>query len=215
MNRYKQETGNEFKIITFYNGQSLLDYKKNLDIIFLDIKMPGLNGIQVAEKIRQKDQKVDIIFLTSLLQYAIEGYKVNAINYIVKPINYRRLKLELDNWFAKCIISEEPYIVINNDTGIYKIVLKSLKYIETYNRNLLFHTEKEDIISYKKLKEIEQVLADKGFSRCHNGYLVNLLFVESVKKLDAMLITGEIIPISKLKRKEFLECLASYWGEKI
>lgn len=211
--KYQDQTGREIKIQKYYSGKSLLaDNPVNIDLIFLDINMPGMNGIETAKKLRENNEKISIIFLTSLIQYAIEGYKVNALNYILKPITYGRLKEELDSWFAKHRQLDEPTIVISNDTGKFRLRLKDIRYIETYNRNLLFHTEKEDIVSYRKLKEFESELKEYGFGRCHSGYLVNFLYIDTIIKLDAKLVTGEDIPISKLKRKEFMEELAAYWG---
>lgn len=102
--------------------------------------------------------------------------------------------------------------MITNDTGKYKVPLKSIRYVETYNRNLMFHTEQENIICYKSMKEVERELCDKDFVRCHTSYIVNLFYVKGIKKLDIELITGEIIPISQPKRKEFMERLTDYWG---
>lgn len=93
--------------------------------------------------------------------------------------------------------------------------LKSLRYAETFNRNLLLHTEQENIICYKSMKEMEQALQGKGFIRCHTSYIVNLFYVKGVNKLELELITGEIIPISQPKRKSFMENLAEYWGDFI
>lgn len=110
---------------------------------------------------------------------------------------------------------ESPSLVISNDTGKYKVALNSLRYIETFNRNLLLHTEQENIICYKNMKEMETELHGKGFARCHTSYIVNLFYVKGVKKLDIELITGEIIPISQPKRKEFMEQLTEYWGNML
>ena len=110
---------------------------------------------------------------------------------------------------------DNPFIVVSNDTGTYKVFLKNLRFIETFNRNLLLHTEQENIICYRKMKELETELGEYGFVRCHSGYLVNLFYVKRIEKLDIILITDERIPISQLKRKEFMEQLADYWGDML
>lgn len=215
LEEYAKERDSDLRIFTFYSGDELVEnYSCNYDILFLDIKMPGIDGIQTAEKIRRKDKKVIIIFLTSLVQYALDGYKVNAANYIVKPIKKKRLMMEMDRWVKELTQREEPFITIHNDKGNYKVLLKSISYIETYNRNLMIHTAEGDILCYWKLKEMESKIKQYGFSRCHSSYLVNLLYVENIEKMDIKLSSGVMIPIRKSKKREFMQQLAKYWGRQ-
>lgn len=214
LERYAEESGEEIKISVYYDGLELIEkYDTTIDLIFLDIQMKLVDGLHTAERIRQMDEKVGLIFLTTLTQYGLEGYKYQANNYIIKPMKYVRLKAEMDGWLKKHRREESPFIVIVNDAGKYKVFLKSLRYVETFNRNLLIHTEEENIICYKSMKEMERELQEKGFVRCHTSYLVNLYYVKGVKKLEIELITGEILPVSQPKRKEVMERLAEYWGD--
>lgn len=213
LNRYAAESGEEIKITAYYDGMELVEkYDTTIDLIFLDIQMRLLDGLKAAGRIRQMDERVGIIFLTTLTQYGLEGYRYQAADYIIKPMKYVRLKAELDQWMKKHRRDDSPSLVVANDSGKYKVFLKSLRYVETFNRNLLLHTEQENIICYKSMKEMEQELQDKGFVRCHTSYIVNLFYVKGVNKLEIELITGEIIPISQPKRKGFMEKLAEYWG---
>lgn len=216
LNQYSKETGRAIKITPYYDGMELIEkYDTTIDLIFLDIRMKLVNGLHAAERIRQMDERVGIIFLTTLTQYGLEGYKYQATNYIIKPLKYARLKSELDKFVERSQKEENLSLVIANDTGKYKVPLKSIRYIETYNRNLMFHTEQENIICYKSMKEMERELCDKDFVRCHTSYIVNLFYVKGIKKLDIELISDEIIPISQPKRKEFMERLADYWGDML
>lgn len=214
LNQYAIETGGEIKVSAFYDGMELIEsYDTTIDLIFLDIQMKLINGLRTAERIRQIDEKVGIIFLTTLTQCALEGYKYQAANYIIKPIRYVHLKAEMDQWCKRNPKNDSPAIVVVNDSGKYKIFLHTLRYVETFNRNLLLHTDQENIICYKSMKEMEQELVAHGFVRCHTSYIVNLFFVKGVNKLELTLITGEILPISQPKRKQFMEQLAEYWGD--
>lgn len=216
LNQYAAETGEEIKVTAYYDGMELIEkYDATVDLIFLDIQMKLVNGLRAAERIRQMDEKVSIIFLTTLTQYGLEGYKYQAVNYIIKPMKYVRLKAEMDQWIKKHRKDDGPAMVIANDSGKYKVFLKSLGYVETFNRNLILHTEQENIICYKSMKEMEKELAGQGFVRCHSSYLVNLAYVKGVKKLEITLITGESIPISQPKRKVFMERLTEYWGDML
>lgn len=216
LERYALESGEEIKISTYSSGLDLVEaYDATVDLIFLDIKMNDLNGLKTAERIRQRDEHVALIFLTTLSGCCLEGYKYQAVNYIIKPIHYVRLKEEMDQWIKKHRQNTEPFIIVSNDTGKYKVFLKGLKFIETFNRNLLLHTEHGHVICYRKMKEMEAALGQQGFVRCHSGYLVNLFYVKRIEKLEIILLTDEKIPISQLKRKAFMKQLADYWGNQL
>lgn len=214
--RYQEETGTALKISVFRDGADLVDpYDPSLDLIFLDIQMASMDGLRAARRIRALDSRVGLIFLTTLAQYGLEGYQYQAENYILKPIQYVRLKAELDKFLVRRQRQADPFLLISNDTGKYKVDLRELGYIETFNRNLLCHTQQENLICYKSMKEMEAQLKGKGFARCHTSYLVNLFYVKGVKKLELSLITGETLPISQPKRKGFLEELTEYWGDQL
>lgn len=214
LNQYANETGKEIKVTAYYDGMELIEkYDTTIDLIFLDIQMRLVNGLRAAERIRQMDEKVGIIFLTSLAQYGLEGYKYKADDYIIKPIRYVRLKDELTQWIERHKLDDAPFIVIANDNGRYKVMLKELRYIETSNRKLYFHTRQEAIACYKTMREMEKQLGSHDFVRCHSDYLVNMYYIKRVEKLDIILTTGERIPISQPKRKEFMERLTDYWGD--
>ena len=213
---YASKSGKEIRTFLYHDGVELLgDYAGRFDLIFLDIKMPGMNGIEVAGKIREKDTSVIIIFLTSLVQYALDGYKVNAANYLVKPVSKSRLGAELDRWIREIDQKDEPYICLHNDNGNYKVLLKNISYVETYNRNLLVHTDQQNIVCYWKMKEMENEVLPYGFARNHSSYLVNLFYVGNIEKNEVKLTTGDRLPLSKTKKKEFMEKLAEYWGRRI
>jgi len=214
--QYAKEKGVEIKVIPYSDGLELTqNYSMDIHLIFLDIKMAHIDGLQAAKAIRQMDSKVSIIFLTSMAQYALEGYKYNATNFIIKPIRYVRLKEELDRWLKLYRQEEQEYILVTNDTGKHKVFLNSLQYIETFGRNLMVHTEQENIISYRKMKDYETELPPTRFVRCHASYLTNLFFVKSVKKLEILLTNGERIPISQPRRKTVMDKLAEYWGDRL
>lgn len=110
LQRYMEETGTQLRITCFYDGLELLEhYDPSFDLIFLDIQMRMVDGLRTAEKIREMDQKVGILFLTTLVQYGLEGYKYGAVNYVLKPIQYVRLKGEMDRFLSRYDQKEEEF----------------------------------------------------------------------------------------------------------
>lgn len=199
----------------FYDGIMLLDkYDCSFDIIFLDIKMPYMDGVQVAEKIRLRDKNVTIIFLTSLIGRAVDGYKVKASNFLIKPVDKKKLLHEIDRWIEDNRIKKQECFLIENVNGQYKVPISNLRYIETYNRNLLLHTENQSIVCYKKLKELKAQLEKYGFAQSHKGFLINLGYVNNISGNEVVLVTKEVLPISRQMKKEFMQQLAKYIGER-
>ncbi len=122
LQRYAAETGKEFCYFAFHDGGELLQaYQPDYDLIFMDIKMEKLDGLKTAERIRRMDSAVGLIFLTSLKQYVWKGYEYGAVNYLLKPVKYSVLKMELDRYFARYQGKEEPYLHFANDSGKYRI----------------------------------------------------------------------------------------------
>lgn len=216
IHKYAEEKSEEIKITIYNDGSELIEkYDPTIDLIFLEIQMNITNGLKAAEQIRKMDTRVSLIFLTSLVNYALEGYKYQADNYILKPIKYVRLKSELDKWLEHYRRSDDAFILVRNDSGIYKVFLKNLHYLETANRHVLLHTDSGNIVSYKKMKDFEKELDGQGFVRCHASYVVNLYFIKRVEKLELELTDGARLPISQPRRKLVMERLADYWGDML
>lgn len=183
LERYAADTGREFCFFEFHDGIELLEnYQPDFDLIFMDIKMEKLNGLKTAEEIRKTDSTVGLFFLTSLSQYVWKGYEYGAINYLLKPMKYGRLKMELDRFFSRYQGREEGYLSFSNDNGKYKVLYKNLRYAETQKRNVLLHFDGQEQVIYKNMKEIASLLeAQRQFARCHASFIVNMVYVKSVE----------------------------------
>ena len=139
---YAAETGREFCFFVYHDGSELLqDYRCDYDLIFMDIKMEKLNGLKTAEEIRRIDNTVGLIFLTSLKQYVWKGYEYSAVNYLLKPVKYGVLKMELDRFFKRYQGKDEPYLSFKNANSKFKVLYKNLCYAETDKRNVMLHFE--------------------------------------------------------------------------
>lgn len=216
LEQYSEEFRERFEVKCYTDGAALVEnFKAQFDLILLDIEMPFLDGMAAAEQIRQSDSEVVIIFITNMAQYAICGYQVEALDYLLKPINYfvfsQRLSRALGRMKRK---QQSSYLTINVKGGTIKLDTREIYYIESQGHNLIFHTRTGEMKSRGVLKKMEETLMDQHFYRCHNGYLVNLEHVDGVRGGN-VLVNGEQLLISRPRKAEFMEVLAGYMAERI
>lgn len=159
---------------------------------------------------------VGLMFLTSISQYVWKGYEYGAVNYLLKPLKYGRLKMELDRYFSHYQGREEPFLSFANDSGKYKVLYKNIRYAETHKRNVLLHFENQIQVIHKNMKEVAALLeTQRQFCRCHASFAVNLSYVKGVEGLEVLLTTGERIPVSQPKRKAFMAKMTDFWGDML
>lgn len=203
LEQYSKETSNEYKISSFSSPLLFIEsFKCDYDLIFLDIKMPGIDGMQVAHHIREIDPKVVLVFITSLAQYAIEGYSVNAVDYILKPYSYGEFKLKMNRITNKFLNEEKKFILCQKDRAKYKINTKDIYYIETNVHQIEIHTENDSYTRYCALGVIEKELQGAGFVKINSCYLVNTRHIASVHKDECTMKNGISLKISRSHTKE-------------
>lgn len=219
--RYSDENHIDVKITSYSSGpQLLLHYqKRKFDIIFLDIAIPEMDGFEIAKKIREKDQEIIIIFCTSYytISNASRGFEVEAEDFLAKPMLYKKIEKILNKAYGKKLVKAEEKLIVKCQNGIYTLQLSDIIYLETSNKTVLLHTVKGDFICYQKIRDLEERLSDKLFYRCHNCYLVNMDYIESVRGDTVVLTRGtrNTIPISKYRKDGLLKALALYVGGKL
>ncbi|MFI3211145.1 MAG: LytTR family DNA-binding domain-containing protein [Peptostreptococcaceae bacterium] len=204
-----------YKVLEFSSGEELLsNYPNNLDLLFLDIQMSDLNGMDTARKIREFDNNVEIIFTTSLLDYVCEGYEVNAYRYMLKPIEYSIFEANIKKCIETIEKKRDDYLTINDKSKLIKVKLDDILYIETSSkRELIIHTiDRHETIKIS-MRKIEKLL-NQNFFRCHNSFIVNLEKVSRIDLLD-IYINNNIIPISKHRIKELKARLIDVLGNRV
>lgn len=192
--------------------QLLSDYRCDADLMLLDIQMPDMLGIDAAKRIRAMDSRVMIIFVTTLTQYAIEGYSVGAFDYMVKPVHYDAFAAKLDR--ARRMLAHQHSSVsleLRNRGELRRVSADEIYYLEVVNHDVLIHTDSETYRQWGSLKPFEEQLKGANFVRCNACYLVNLKYVRGISG-DSVLVDGEKLIVSKPKRKDFLAALAQYRG---
>lgn len=214
LNRYETEHSLNFRIEIFSDGLDIIsDYTSVYDIILLDIQMKHLNGMKTAEKIREFDEEVILIFITSSSQFALEGYMVDALGYVLKPVPYLSFSQILNKAIRKTEKRQEThYITIDVDGGTMRINLESVYYIESQLHHLLIHTEKGSYITPGPMKRMEETLKTYGFAKCHNAYLVSLMHVTGILQSHVLLSSGHKVPVSRARKRPFMDCLTDYLG---
>lgn len=202
----------QFKISYFNEGQDLIDKvnssEKLYDIIFLDIFMKASNGINIAREIREFDKDCKIIFITSSSEHAVDSYDVQAIYYILKPINQEKLSNAI-NIAIESIDKENKHILIKNKKGNYRIAYKDILYAESKARVVNIYDKYGEVISfYSKLEDFFQSLQDERFLKCHKSFVVNMDYILKIEQKYICMNNNIIIPISsgnvlEIKEKYF------------
>lgn len=192
----------EYEIKVYNSGDDLLEgYDKYTDIILLDIQMDGLDGMETARKIREFDDNVEIIFITSFVEYALEGYEVNAYRYLLKPVKDENLRTSLINCLNDRNFVKRSIVIKEGDTRI-KISLKDIMYIEIQGNDITVHTLKDTYRTKGTMSNFETEINSDMFVRCHKSYLVNLEYIKSIKRYTSILVNDEEVPLSRNKYKE-------------
>ena len=213
LSRYEKENQVKFSLTEFQDGEDIVtDYTASYDLIILDIEMAFLNGMKAAEKIRELDTNVIIIFITNMPQYAIQGYKVNALDYILKPISYFSFSESMARALTKVKTPEKEYITIVLKGGKKKLNVDKICYVEVRDHDLIYHSTKGDIVTKSSMKEAEDTLGGTKFFRCNRCYLVNLEYVEDFRGNDVT-VASDVIQVSRARKKAFMDALNDYMNE--
>lgn len=213
LEKYQKEEKEEFSIRVYRDGDGITtDYQAQYDLILMDIQMKFVDGMTAAEEIRKVDSEVVIIFITSMTQYAIRGYEVGALDYILKPVSYFAFSQKLKRALTRLKRSGKQYVVISVKGGVKRMEVSDIYYIESEGHNLVYHTSEGIFLSGDTMKNMEASLRDFHFARGNKGYLINLEHVEGIKDKCAV-VKGEHLLLSRPRMNAFMKELTKYWSE--
>ena len=211
--QYAGEQGLQAEVEPFADGAVIAEgYQPGYDIIFLDVEMPRLGGFGAAERIRAVDPDVVLVFVTNMAQYAIKGYEVDALDYVLKPVSYGAFCTKLSRAVQRVQRRRGGQVVLQLAGGGMQVLSTGdIYYLETHDRLLWYHTTKGEFSVRASLASAEKQLAQYHFSRCNQCYLVNRRYVRAVQN-DMGQVGEDRLEISRRQRAAFLTAVASYIG---
>lgn len=200
----------EYDIDTFSGGSSLYEafLKNPFDLVFLDIEMPGIDGITLAKRLRAVSENVQIVFLTSHIEYALEGYEVNALRYLVKPVDMNKLSEVLK--YIQDKKNNSHQIMIKQEGEDIVIDISDIIYMESMDKNVRIVTSKSEYITRYNISDYEEELKNSGFLRIHRGYLISLSKVKKIVKNDVVMDGDISLPVSRSNIKTLKDALYAY-----
>lgn len=206
-NKYMEHSLIKFDIIRFSSGEELLQYQEPIDILFLDIQMKRINGMRAAMKLREKDDSVSIIFVTAYHNFMLEGYRVRAFRYLLKPVSEEQFMKTLDE--AVKDLNRDSKTILMKDGSLMCIKLRNIIYIEYGNHRSLIRTKTSSYDSELSMRQWESILNTGDFYRVHKSYIVNMGCVEKIDNIIT-LDNGEKVDVSDRKRVKFKAALLEY-----
>ncbi len=210
--RYGQSKGINYKISVFTNGIDLISAPEPSDIVFLDIEMPLMDGLDAAKKLRDVDKTACIIFVTRLAQCAVRGYEVDAMDYLIKPLEYEAFVPRFEKALRIAASSKSYEIILPLKSGFRRLTVSDIVYVEVSGHQLTFHLKTESFTQRMPLAKAREVLG-ADFVQCNKCYLVNLAYITEINA-DTVVVGGHSLELSRLKKRELLDAMAAYFGKK-
>lgn len=210
---YMDKTKIEYKIWRFERAEALLASPQTFDLVFLDIQMGAINGIEAAKQLRAKGNNCFLVFVSVLQEYALAAFEVEAANYLLKPVDDGKLYHTLDRIFQRIEIDEKQYLTVKQGQMLKMVKLTDIFYCEVVKRKIYIHTKYGVVDYYCKMEDLEKALTE-SFFKCHRSYLVNLQYVCKYEAGYVGLENGESISVSRLRQPDFSLAMLSYMRAK-
>jgi len=214
LERFSQAHHERFQVSWLKTAFEFTQSQQTADLIFFDVQLPGIDGLEAAEYLRTYDTETPIIFVTNLAQYAVEGYKFDAIDFMVKPVEYHDFSMRMAKAMRSIKRKNMRRIFINTKDGLVVMPVSRVIYIDTARHDLYYHlvNQEEPFVYRGSLTKVEKDLEDSPFVRISSNCLVNMDHVARVSGPELRLSNDEVVYISRAKRKDVLSAMAAYFG---
>ncbi len=213
LSQFFNESGEDYTTSTFEDGVSFLnDYSFSYDFIIFDIDMPQMSGIDTAKELRKKDSNVTIMFVTNMPQYALEGYSVEAVDYVLKPLSYPDFRLKMKKATRYILRNSVKKLTINTtEEGLITVDSSDIYYVESKLHYIYYHTQKGIYKMRAKLTEVEDILLPYHFARSGGSFLINLAYLEKIDG-NEIVVAGETLPLSRRMKASLMSAFTKYMG---
>lgn len=198
------------EILQFSCGEELLKYEKQIDVLFLDIQMKDIDGMETARRLRGRKFRGFLIFITVLREMVFDSFEVQAYDYLVKPIEKRHFEKTMERLVSSMQNADKSNLLIQKGYESRIISLDDIVFCEIIDRKIYLHLVSSEVVDYyDRIEKLETKLDDRFF-RCHRSYLINLKYLKSYKNKTAYMEGGKQIPVSRLRSKEFSGVILQY-----
>lgn len=205
-----QKKNIETAVCQFSSGRELLTYAGTVDILFLDIQMEGIDGMETARKLRSHNFKGFLIFVTVLREMVFQSFEVQAFDYLVKPMETEQFEKTMERLYQSMENAGKMRLLVRKGNESSIVFFDDIIYCEVIDRKVYLHLKTSTVVDYyEKIERLEEIL-DKRFYRCHRSYLINLKYLKSYRNGTAVLEGGKEVPVSRLRAKEFSEVILQY-----
>lgn len=204
--------GEEFQIVCCSSGEAMLEQAADADIVLLDIGMDTMSGMEAAHTLRRRSNNACLIFITSMTEYALEGYSVHAFGFLKKPVQFGTFFQQIEDALSTLAPRAGITVVLKNGLELFRMNSREILYIEVMGHNIRVHHTHGDFQCPARLSELEEALLPHGFFRCHKSYLINLDYIQRILPNSLLMTNQADIPVSKYRRKEFMTAFSKFAG---
>ncbi|MBM6774564.1 LytR/AlgR family response regulator transcription factor [Olsenella profusa] len=213
VHRYGKAHGEQFQITWLKSAMDMLSDKSHYDLVLLDIDLPGINGMEAAQLMRVYDEETPIIFVTNLAKYAVKGYEVGATGFIIKPVNWGNLSMNLDRALRAIKKSSGRSVIVPTEEGMRVVPLSAIVYVEVTGHRLSYHLESGEVIETRgSLSQVEEELAGAPVIRIAKSCLANMDKIQILRPQSLQMVTGEQLSISRTRKCEVTDAVTDYLG---